>query len=109
MKKYKYTNNKVARNLLNSGKTIEEIVKIVQTQSNSAQMQLRILDGFVFAAHAQGRYPGGTVTLGDEISDKLAFQVRNYGNQAHRLSSKQVAIIIREVYEYRNFNQISSD
>ncbi len=93
--------NEVAARLLNSGKTVEEIVEIVQTQSKSAQMQLRILDGFNTAAQEQGRYPGGTPSLGDEISDKLAFQVRKYGDRAYKLSDKQVTVIISDVYEYR--------
>lgn len=70
--------SEVAKRLLNSGKTVEEIVEIVQTQSKSAQIQLRILDGFNAAAQEQRRYPGGTPTLGDEISDKLASQIKRY-------------------------------
>lgn len=93
----------VAKKLLNSGKLIEEIVGIIQRQSQSAQMQLRILDALNEVAQDQGRYPGGTPTLGDKILDKLAFQVKKYGS-ACTLSAKQVEVIIREVYEYRKVN-----
>lgn len=91
----------VAKRLLNSGKSVEEIVETIQGQSQSAQMQLRILDGFNEVAQDQGRYPGGTPTLGDENLDKLASQVKRYGKSAYKLSDKQITIIIREVYGYR--------
>ncbi len=91
----------VAKALLNSGKSVEEIVEIVQKQSQSAQMQSRILDGFNAAAQEQGRYSGGTPTLGDEISDKLAFQVKKYGKSARKISNNQVSVIIYDVYGYR--------
>lgn len=89
-----------AKKLLNSGKSVEEIVEIIMKQSQSAQMQLRILDGLNSAAQEQGRYAGGIPTLGDEISDKLASQVKKYGQSAYKLSDKQVTVIIREIHGY---------
>ncbi len=92
----------VAKQILNSRKSVEEIVEIIQARSkNSASIQLQILDGFNAAAQDQGRYPGGTPSLGDEIGDKLAFNIKKYGKSAYKLSDKQVAVIIREVYGYR--------
>ena len=91
----------VAKSILNSGKSVEEIVEIIQKQSQSAQMQLRILDGFNAVAQEQGRYAGGSPTLGDVISDKLSFNVNKYGKAAYKLSDKQIVVIIRDVYGYR--------
>ena len=91
----------VAKRLLNSGKSVEEIVEIVQAQSHSANIQRQILDGFNLAAQDQGRYAGGTPTLGDEILDSLALNVNKYGSRAYNLSDKQVAVIIRDIHGYR--------
>ncbi len=92
----------VAKQILNSGKSVEEIVELIQAQSKeSASIQLQILDGFNMAAQEQGRYAGGIPTLGDEISDKLAFNVKKYGKSAYKLSDRQVAVIIREIHGYR--------
>ncbi|KKL27765.1 hypothetical protein LCGC14_2381900 [marine sediment metagenome] len=91
----------VAKKILNSGKSIEEIVEIAQSQSQTASIQQQILDGFNAAAQEQGRYAGGNPTLGDEILDKLAFNVKKYGKSAYKLSDKQVAVIIRDIHGYR--------
>ena len=91
----------VAKRLLNSGKSVEEIVEIVQAQSHSANIQRQILDGFNLAAQDQGRYAGGVSSLGDTILDNLALNVNKYGKSAYKLSDKQVAVIIRDVYGYR--------
>ncbi len=95
----------VAKQILNSGKSIEEIVEIVQAQSRSTSIQQQILDGFNAAAQDQGRYAGGSPTLGDEVIDKLAFNVKKYGKTAYKLSNKQVAVIIHDVYGYRKIEE----
>lgn len=91
----------VASQILNSGKSVKEIIEIIQAQSRSASIQQQILDGFNEVAQDQGRYAGGTPTLGDQILDSLALNVNKYGPRAYKLSDKQVAVIIRDVYGYR--------
>ncbi len=91
----------VAKQIINSGKSVEEIVEIVQAQSRSASIQQQILDSFNLAAQEQGRYAGGSPTLGDQILDSLALNVNKYGKSAYKLSDKQVTVIIRDVYGYR--------
>jgi len=91
----------IASRILNSGKSVEEIVEIIQAQSRSASIQQQILDGFNLAAQDQGRYAGGTPTLGDHILDSLALSVNKYGARAYKLSDKQVAVIIKDIHGYR--------
>ncbi len=92
----------VAKQILNSGKSVEEIVELIQAQSKeSASIQLQILDGFNLAAQEQGQYAGGIPTLADEISDKLARNVKKYSKSAYKLSDRQVSVIIREIHGYR--------
>lgn len=92
----------VAKQILNSGKSVTEIVEIVQSQSkSSANIQLQILDGFNAAAQGQGRYAGGVPTLGDQILDTQYSKVQKYGKDTYKLSDKQVTVIINDVYGYR--------
>ncbi len=90
-----------AKGILNSNFTVDEIVQTIQASSISASIQLQILDAFNMAAQEQGRYAGGTPTLGDEIGDKLARNVKKYGKSAYKLSDRQVAVIIREIHGYQ--------
>ncbi len=92
---------RVAKQILNSGRSPQEIVTLIQNQSQSASIQLQILDGFNAAAQDQGRYPGGTPTLGDQILDIQYAKVKKYGKAAYKLSDKQVAVVVNDVYGYR--------
>jgi hypothetical protein len=91
----------IAKQILNSEKSVQEIVELIQSQSSTANIQLQILDGFNAAAQDQGRYAGGTPTLGDEILDAQYNKVKKYGKSAYKLSDKQVTVIINDVYGYR--------
>lgn len=91
----------VAKQILNSGKSPQEIVEIIQSQSQTAGIQLQILDGFNDAAQDQGRYPGGTPTLGDQILDTQYTRVKKYGKSAYKLSDNQVSVVVNDVYSYR--------
>lgn len=91
----------IAKQILNSGKSPQEIIEIIQNQSQSANIQLQILDGFNAAAEDQGRYPGGTPTLGDQILDIQYTKVKKYGKAAYKLSDKQVAVVVNDLYGYR--------
>lgn len=94
----------VAERLLDSGKSVEEIIAIIQAQSVTANRQRMILDAFNKVAAKRGRYQGGTPSLGDIILDEQINKIRRYGDRTYKLSDKQVAVIIREVYEWRKQN-----
>lgn len=91
----------IAKQILNSGKSPQEIIEIIKNQSPTAKIQLQILDGFNAAAQDQGRYPGGTPTLGDQILDIQYAKVEKYGKAAYKLSDKQMAVVVNDVYGYR--------
>lgn len=90
-----------AEKLLDSGKSVEEIVGIIQAGVKSAENQVAVLDTFNAVAAKRGRYQGGTPSLGDTILDQQVNKIRQYGDKAYKLSDKQVAVIIREIYQWR--------
>ena len=90
-----------AENLLDSGKSVSEVVVIVQANVKSAAHQLAVLDTFNKVAATRGRYQGGAPSLGDIILDEQVDKIRKYGDSTYKLSDKQVAVIIREVYQWR--------
>lgn len=92
---------KLAKNILNSEKSAQEIVELIQDQSPTANIQLQILDGFNAVSQDQDRYAGGTPTLGDQILDTQYTKVKKYGKSAYKLSDKQVAVVINDIYGYR--------
>jgi len=90
----------IADKLTDNYSTAEELIGSEYWQKASARLEFAILSAFEAMAHAEGMPTGGYTSLGDTIMIQQAHRIEDFGEKAYRLSDKQVAAVIREVFPW---------